>query len=93
MTRNEIIEKLNDYGYSNDYAIELLTQCETENCKFTNRLTDNELDEFSAFSDEINEGKLSGYYVACYYYQPTELTEECEDMGSLDWSIDHYDIV
>ena len=84
MTREEAIETV---------GLELVEQAERENCECTCRVTDgtewNGYTEFSASSD-LNENMDR---VVVYYYQPTELVLETEDLGSLDWVIDHYEVI
>ena len=84
MTREEAIKAV---------GLELVEQAEHENCECTCRLTDGtEWDgytEFSASSD-YNENMDR---VVVYYYQKTEDVSNTEDLGSLDWEIDHYEII
>lgn len=74
-------------------GLEYVEQAESENCECTCRVTaGTEWDgytEFSASSD-FNENMDR---VVVYYYQPTELCLETEDLGSLDWEIDHYEVI
>lgn len=84
MTREEAIERV---------GVELVEDVEATACDFTNRITDGtEWDgyvEFSASSRRNDEGD----FVVAYYYQKEQDVDSVEDLGSLDWEIDHYEIM
>lgn len=83
MTRDEAIKAA---------GLEYVEQAERENCECTCRVTDGTdwdgYTEFSASSD-YNDNMDR---VVVYYYQPTELCRKTEDLGSLEWTIDHYEV-
>lgn len=79
-------------------GLEYVEQAEREACECTCRVTDgtewNGYTEFSASSD-YNENMDR---VVVFYYQPNELVtvgedEEAPDLGSLNWEIDHYEVI
>lgn len=79
-------------------GLEYVEQAEKENCECTCRVTEGTewqgYTEFSACSD-YNENMDR---VVVYYYQPNEVLNQMQedgntDLGSLDWVIDHYDII
>jgi hypothetical protein len=84
------MEKLNRKQAVDMCGEETVAQVDRERCDFTNRLMpDNsgsvELAAYVTLDD--------GSHLAAYYYQDEDEINECEDMGRLDWVIDHYAIV
>lgn len=87
MTREDAIQ----------YAgIEAVKAVESENCDFTNRVTDGtEWDgwcEFSA-SVRLSNDPNDRESLIAYYYQKNEDVDAVEDMGDLTWTIDHYSVM
>lgn len=82
MTREQAIERV---------GIELVEAVEKENCDFTNRITNGtEWQGYCEFSASLKNDLGT---VVVYYYQKEEDVDATEDLGSLDWEIDHYDVV
>lgn len=72
---------------------EIVEKLDYENCDFTNRVQtdgDNSV-EFSAGLRFIDSDGTSRTLIA-YYYQDPEALEGVEDLGSLDWTINGYEI-
>jgi hypothetical protein len=85
MTRDQAIEAA---------GIETVNKLDYENCDFTNRVqTDGDTSvEFSASVKFVDSDGLDRALVA-YYYQEPESLDGVEDLGSLDWAIEGYEIV
>lgn len=77
-------------------GIDYVLEAEKDNCEFTSRLTNGTewdgYDEFAGVSSVIESGDFEGCRVRAIYFQPVELTKNCEDLGSLDWEVSHYQI-
>ena len=92
MTREEAIKAV---------GIEWVEAVEKESCDFTNRVTSGTewdgYDEFSA-TLEFDSGEYVNFEndsycgIVAYYYQKSEDVNATEDLGSLDWEIDHYEL-
>lgn len=89
MTREEAIKAV---------GLELVEQAESDNCVFTNHLTERSkwrgYTEFAGYSN-YNENMER---VVAYYYQPNEVLDAMRadnntDLDGLDWTIDHYDVL
>jgi hypothetical protein len=85
MTREEAIKAV---------GLELVEQAESDNCVFINRDEKQGYTEFGGYST-YNENMER---VVAYYYQPNEVLEAMQadnntDLGGLDWTIDHYDVL
>ena len=85
MTRDQAIEVA---------GIETVNKLDNENCDFTNRVqTDGDTSiEFSASIKFVDHDGSDRYLVA-YYYQEQEALDGIDDLGSLDWTIEGYEIV
>ena len=89
MTREEAIKAV---------GLELVEEAEHDNCEFTSRVTDGtEWQGYSEFQGCSSRNE-NGDMVIAYYYQPNEVLKKMQededtDLGSLDWEIDHYDVV
>lgn len=83
MTREEAIKRM---------GLAMVESAEADSCDFTNRVTNGtEWDgfcEFAGYSEPNEDGKR----VVAYYYQKNEDVDATEDLGSLDWEIDHYEM-
>lgn len=83
MTREEAIERM---------GLAMVEDAESDNCDFTNRVTNGtEWDGFCEFAG-YSEANEEGERVVAYYYQKNEDVDATEDLGSLTWTIDHYEI-
>ena len=84
------MEKLNREQAIAIVGLEAVEAVEKENCDFTNRLMDYDV-EFSAgvLSENKDGEKVS---LVAYYYQSKEDVEECQELDHLDWEISHYEI-
>ena len=89
-----------DKEYTRDEVIALVglaavLEAEADNCDYTNRVMANsDLTEFAGYSDYT----AAGDRVVAYYYQPSDVLREMaeagdNDLGGLNWKIDHYKIV
>ena len=89
MTREEAIKAV---------GLKLVEQVERMNCDYTNRVTDGtEWDGYTEFS-AVSDYNDNMDRVVAYYYQPNEILEKMaedgdNDLGGLDWEIDHYDVI
>lgn len=92
MTREEAIKAV---------GIEWVEAVEKENCDFTNRVTSGtEWDGFDEFSatvefdrgEYVEFGNGCWHCIVAYYYQKSEDVNATEDLGSLDWEVDHYEL-
>lgn len=83
MTREQVVERM---------GLEMVESAESDNCDFTNRVMNGTAwdgwTEFAGYSKANEEGER----VVAYYYQKNEDLDATEDLGSLDWEIDHYEI-
>ena len=97
--REELFEESSWKELSEEEISKILTPEEKEevdsaNCDCTNRVTSGT--EWDGFSEWASDTKLgNGWTVRAYYYQPEEAFyredgEQIEDLGELDWVIDHY---
>jgi len=66
---------------------EAVAKVDAENCDFTNRVMDNGWVEFSA-SVKLGEETLTAYY-----YQTQEAVDAAEDLGSLTWEVEGYEVI
>lgn len=70
----------------------MVESAEADNCDFTNRVTSGTAwdgwCEFAGCSAPNEDGER----VIAYYYQKNEDVNATEDLGSLTWDIDHYEI-
>ncbi len=66
---------------------EAVAKVEAENCDFTNRVMDGGWVEFAA-SVKVGDDTLTAYY-----YQTQEAVDAVEDLGSLTWEIEGYEVV
>ena len=83
MTRQEAIEM---------FGIQIVEQAESDNCDFTNRVTDGTgWQGYTEFVGKSSDCNADGDYCYAYYYQKSEDVDSVEDLGILDWEIDHYD--
>ena len=84
MTRDQAI----DQGYA-----EQVEAVEKLGCDYTGRLmADPTVIEFSA-SHQFTGADEFNYTLLAYYYQDEEDMPEDGDLGSLDWTVDHYEVV
>lgn len=92
MTREQAIKAV---------GIEWVEKVEKESCDFTNRVTSGtEWDGFDEFSSSVdfNKGEYvdfeTGSYcsIVAYYYQKSEDVNKTQDLGSLVWEVDHYEL-
>lgn len=82
MTREQAIEMA---------GIERVETVEGMDCDFTNRVTTGtEWDGFCEFSASVPLD--DGDYLTAFYYQKNEDVNATEDLGSLTWVVDHYEI-
>lgn len=65
---------------------------EAENCDFTNRVMQNEDVEFSA-SIKCKDKAGDNCTLVAYYYQDKKTVDEIDDLGSLNWEIEGYEII
>lgn len=66
--------------------------CEAENCDFTNRLMgDPSVVEFRASKPGVNQAG-DDVMLSIYYYQDAADLEGVDDLGSLDWTIEGYEV-
>lgn len=91
MTREEAIKIVGE---------EWVVAVEKENCECDNIVTsDNTRESWSAIVF-FDHGAYVGFPngeeyrgIKAVYYMDSELTATTEDLGSLDWEIDHYEIL
>lgn len=87
MTRDEAIALV---------GLEAVESVEGENCDFTNRVTNGtEWDGFCEFSASVrlHDDPNDREQLIAYYYQKNEDVDATEDLGSLNWEIDHYEVM
>ena len=74
-------------------GLELVKKVESTNCDFTNRIqTDGDTAvEFSASINFIDQDGCHRTLTAYYYQDPADL-DAVDDLGSLDWEINGYEI-
>jgi len=77
------------------FGEELVNRLDSENCDFTNRVqTDGDTTiEFSATLRGLAADDGQERTLTAYYYQDADMVREAEDLGSLDWVIDGYEII
>jgi len=90
MNRNEAIAELIENGLSKRKAKKLVNQVEKMDCDFTSRLMQSHESHLVEFSATATEDGSTG--VVAYYYQNKDEVNNTEDLGNLDWKIDHYDV-
>lgn len=82
LTRNQAI---------NICGIDAVNRLDSINCDFTNRAqTDG--DNAVEFSASINCTDNNGTLIA-YYYQDQDDIDNTDDLGSLDWEINGYEVI
>lgn len=67
-------------------------QVEEKNCDFSNRVTSDGTVEFVA---TVNAGKDEDGFdltISAYYFQDADAVDSVEDIGDLNWSVDHYTV-
>ena len=71
----------------------IVDRLDSENCDFTNRLQTDGDDavEFAASLPAVDRDGNDCTLIAYYYQNPEDI--DCEDLGSLDWEIEGYEIV
>lgn len=69
-----------------------VTRLERAGCEATNRVQCDG-DDFVEFAAEISSEDANGdaVKVVAFYYQPASVTE-CEDLESLEWQIEGYEV-
>lgn len=82
-------KKLNRDTAIDIFGIEPIQSLDDVNCTFTNRVVDSEYVGMVEFSAYIEHDK---YLITAYYYQTEEDIAQCEELDSLTWEIDHYEI-
>ena len=85
ISRKEAIERV---------GLEMVEKVDRENCDFTNRVqTDG--DTLVEFSSSVVGGDKNdtGCTLVAYYYQDQDDVDEAgDDLGSLDWEVEGYEI-
>lgn len=86
-----------------EQAIELVgeaavTKVDAENCDFTNRVGFNgsvQGDDEVEFSASVSCEDKGGYEVSlvAYYYQDAKAVDATDDLGSLDWQVEGYEVI
>ena len=99
-TEKEPYEKLDrDFeNLSREEAVALLgerliSDVESLHCDYTNRVTDGtEWQGFTEFMSSLELGN-NNYHINAYYYQKNEDVEKTEDLGSLKWEVEKFEII
>jgi hypothetical protein len=84
-------------GMTRSEAIKVVGQKAVEavdglNCDFTNRVTNGtEWDGYCEFAASID--LEDGSSLIAYYYQDEKEVDRVEDLGSLTWEVDHYEVM
>jgi hypothetical protein len=78
LTREEAVAQVGEQA---------VAQVEAQNCDFTNRVMESGWVEFSASI------KLGEETMTAYYYQTQAAIEAAEDLGSLTWEVEGYEVV
>jgi hypothetical protein len=93
MNRNEAKARLIEYGLTATEAEALVTKAEETNCEPTSRLQDDNDTTIEYKASASADGGRTGVDVF-YYPEEAEFTdsfgEPVEDLGNIDWKIDHY---
>lgn len=94
-SRDEIFEKVAYKELSEDEVKKLITKDELDEIKNENCQYSHAGNGYSTWTAEINLDKR--WLLKAYYEQPDEAFyredgERIEDLGELDWEIDHYEI-
>ena len=90
MTREEVVAVVGE-GWVNAVESE---NCECD-CIVTNDYTREQWSAVVLFNHGhyVDFGSDSYTGIKAVYYMDAELTNNCEDLGSLDWEIDHYELI
>ena len=71
----------------------LIKEVESLNCDYTNRVTDGtEWHGFTEFMSSLELGN-NNYHINAYYYQENEDVENTEDLGSLKWEVQKFELI
>ena len=71
----------------------LIKEVESLNCDYTNRVTDGtEWHGFTEFMSSLELGN-NNYHINAYYYQKNEDVENTEDLGSLKWEVQKFELI
>jgi hypothetical protein len=94
MNRTEALARLTEYGLSPTEAETLVSKAEAENCEPTSQLQDDNDTTIEYKASALSNDKRSGVDVF-YYPEKSEFVgedgEPIDDLGNIDWQIDHYD--
>ena len=84
MSREEAVVLLGEH---------LIKEVESLNCDFTNRVTDGT--EWNGFTEFMSSLKLgnNNYHINAYYYQKNEDVENTEDLSSLKWEVQKFELI
>jgi hypothetical protein len=93
MNRSEAKARLQECGLSEKNAEELIKKAETENCEPTGRIQGENETTIEYKASATHDGRTG---VEVFYYpEKSEFTdtlgEPVEDLGNINWVIDHYE--
>lgn len=84
MSREEAVALLGEH---------LIKEVESLNCDYTNRVTDGtEWNGFTEFMSSLELGN-NNYHINAYYYQKNEDVENTEDLSSLKWEVQKFELI
>ena len=93
MNRTQAIVRLIEYGLTADDAEALVSKAEADQCEPTSRLQDDNDTTIEYKGSAVTNDGRNGVDVF-YYPEEEEFTdafgEPVEDLGNIDWQIDHY---